>query len=170
MPKSSSVTPIDEHLKTEMAWFNVHLNGAKIQRENIVKEVESKEHFNYFFGHCQQGIYEVHHYEKITIKEVYPGIDWVFYSSQKSGMKYDFVVHPGADPSQINLLYEGQNPLTLLSDGSINIQTQLGSLKEEKPFTYEQDGNIEVESSYQLTTISNNQTLLKFDLAHYDST
>ena len=170
MPKSSSVTPIDEHLKTEMAWFNVHLNGAKIQRENIVKEVESKEHFNYFFGHCQHGIYEVHHYEKITIKEVYPGIDWVFYSSQKSGMKYDFVVHPGADPSQINLLYEGQNPLTLLSDGSINIQTQLGSLKEEKPFTYEQDGNIEVESSYQLTTISNNQTLLKFDLAHYDST
>jgi gliding motility-associated-like protein len=145
------------------------LEGAKIQRENIVKEAESNEHFNYFYGHCQQGIYEVHHYEKITIKEVYPGIDWVFYSSQKSGMKYDFVVHPGADPSQINLLYEGQNPLTLLSDGSINIQTQLGSLKEEKPFTYEQGGDIEIESNYQLTNISKNQTLLKFDLARYDS-
>ena len=169
MQKSSSVIPIAEQLKTEMAWFNVHLDGAKIQRENIVKEVESNEHYNYFHGHCPQGIVGVHQYDKITIKEVYPGIDWVFYSSQKSGMKYDFVVHPGADPSQINLLYEGQNPLKLLEDGSICIQTQLGSLKEEKPYTYEQDGDIEVESSYQLTTISNNQTLLKFDLARYDS-
>ena len=167
--KSNSLTPIAEQLKTEMAWFNVNLNGAKIQRKNIVKEAESKEHFNYFYGHCQQGIVGVHQYDKITIKEVYPGIDWVFYSSQSIGMKYDFVVHPGADPSQINLLYEGQNPLKLLEDGSICIQTQLGSLKEEKPYTYEQDGDIEVESSYQLTTISNNQTLLKFDLARYDS-
>jgi len=168
--KSNSLTPIAEQLKTEMAWFNVNLNGAKIQRKNIVKEAESKEHFNYFYGHCKQGIVGVHQYDKITIKEVYPGIDWVFYSSQTIGMKYDFVVHPGADPSQINLLYEGQNPLKLLEDGSICIQTQLGSLKEEKPFTYEQDGDIEVESSYKLTTISNNQTLLKFDLEHYDST
>ena len=73
-------------------------------------------------------------------------------------------MHPGADPSQINLLYDGQNPLTLLDDGSISIQTPLGSLKEEKPFTYEQEGDIEVKSSYQLTTISNNKTLLKFNL------
>jgi hypothetical protein len=84
-------------------------------------------------------------------------------------MKYDFVVHPGADPSQINLLYEGQNPLKLLDDVSISIQTPLGSLKEEKPFTYEQEGDIEIKSSYRLTKISNNKTLLKFNLTRYDS-
>jgi gliding motility-associated-like protein len=162
-------TSFHEQLKTEMAWFNVHLDGAKIQRENIIKEVESQEHFNYFYGHCPQGIVEVNQYDKITIREVYPGIDWVFYNSQTGGMKYDFVVHPGADPSQINLLYEGQNPLTLLDDGSISIQTPLGSLKEEKPFTYEQEGDIEIKSSYRLTKISNNKTLLKFNLTRYDS-
>ena len=162
-------TSFHEQLKTEMAWFNVHLDGATIKRENIVKEVGSNEHFNYFYGHCPQGIAEVHQYDKIIIKEVYPGIDWVFYNSQTGGMKYDFVVHPGADPSQINLLYEGQNPLQLLEDGSISMQTKLGSLIEEKPFTYEQDGDREVESNYHLTTVSNNQTLLKFNLARYDS-
>lgn len=162
-------TSFHEQLKTEMAWFNVHLDGAKIQRENIIKEVENQEHFNYFYGHCPQGIYEVHQYDKITIREVYPGIDWVFYNSQTGGMKYDFVVHPGANPAQINLVYEGKNPLTLLDDGSISIQTPLGSLKEEKPFTYEQEGDNEVKSSYKLTTISNNKTLLKFNLARYDS-
>ena len=167
-PSTPALTPFAERLKAKMAWVHVFLDGANISRENIIKEVESSEHYNYFYGQCQQGIYDVHQYHKITIKEVYPGIDWVFYNSQTSGMKYDFVVHPGADPSQIKLIYEGENPLTLLDDGSISIQTQLGSLKEEKPITYEQGGDLEVESSYQLTTISNHQTLLKFNLARYD--
>ena len=64
-------TSFHEQLKTEMAWFNVHLDGATIKRENIIKEVESQEHFNYFYGHCPQGIVEVHQYDKITIREVY---------------------------------------------------------------------------------------------------
>ena len=167
--ENNPATSFQKPLKTEMAWFNVHLEGATIQRENIIKEVESQEHFNYFFGHCQQGIVEVHQYDKITIREVYPGIDWVFYNSRTGGMKYDFVVHPGANPSQINLVYDGKDPLQLLEDGSISMQTQLGRLTEEKPFTYEQEADIEIKSSYQLTTISNNKTLLKFNLARYDS-
>ena len=112
-PSTPALTSFAERLKANMAWVHVFLDGANISRENIIKEVESSEHYNYFYGHCQQGIYDVHQYHKITIKEVYPGIDWVFYNSQTSGMKYDFVVHPGADPSQIKLIYEGENPLTL---------------------------------------------------------
>jgi gliding motility-associated-like protein len=165
----NSATSFREQLKTEMAWVHVNLAGATIKRENIIKETESSEHFNYFYAHCQQGVMEVHQYDKITLKDVYPGIDWVFYNSQTGGMKYDFVVHPGADPSQIQLIYEGKNPLTLLEDGGLSMQTPLGNLKEDKPYTYEQDGNREVNSNYRLTTISNNQTLLKFNLARYDS-
>ncbi|MFO0453046.1 MAG: SBBP repeat-containing protein, partial [Pseudomonadota bacterium] len=162
-------TSFREQLKTDMAWVHVNLDGATIKRENIIKAAESNEHFNYFYAHCQQGVMEVHQYDKITLKDVYPGIDWVFYNSQTGGMKYDFVVHPGADPSQIQLIYEGKNPLTLLEDGGLGMQTPLGNLKEDKPYTYEQDGNREVKSNYRLTTMSNNQTLLKFDLARYDT-
>ncbi|MFM7727131.1 MAG: SBBP repeat-containing protein [Flavobacteriales bacterium] len=159
---------IQDDVKTEMAWFNVNLSGGKIKRENIIKEGQSKEHFNYFYGHCPDGISGVNYYNKITIRDVYPGIDWIFYNSQNGGMKYDFVVHPGADASQINLVYEGKNPLQLLEDGNISMQTQLGSLSEEKPFTYEQDGEPEIKSNYRLTPISDSRTLLNFTLANYN--
>ena len=36
--------------KTEMAWINVNLKNASIKRENIIKEGQSSEHFNFFYG------------------------------------------------------------------------------------------------------------------------
>ena len=73
----------EEKPKAEMAWINVNLKGSTIKRENIIKEEQSAEHFNYFYGHCPEGIYDVYQYKKLTIKNVYPNIDWVFYNSQK---------------------------------------------------------------------------------------
>ncbi|MFO0478910.1 MAG: SBBP repeat-containing protein, partial [Bacteroidota bacterium] len=161
--------PEEEKIKMEMAWVNVNLEGANIQRSNIVKEGQSAEHFNYFYGHCPEGIYDVNQYDKITIKEVYPGIDWVLYNSDKKGMKYDFVLHPGADASQIKLIYEGDKPLKLNDDGSISIKTKLGTLTEAKPYTYEEGNPNEIESNYKLTAINKNKTLLEFNLANYNS-
>ncbi|MFO0356320.1 MAG: SBBP repeat-containing protein, partial [Sphingobacteriaceae bacterium] len=101
--------------------------------------------------------------------DVYPGIDWVFYNSEKTGMKYDFVVHPGADASQIKLIYEGDKPLKLQDDGSISIKTKLGTLTEAKPYTYEEGNTTEIESNYKLTTINKNKTLLEFNLANHNT-
>ncbi|MFO0357619.1 MAG: SBBP repeat-containing protein, partial [Sphingobacteriaceae bacterium] len=161
--------PEEENVKMEMAWVNVNLEGANIQRNNIIKEGQSTEHFNYFYSHCPNGIYDVYQYDKITIKDVYPGIDWVFYNSQKTGMKYDFVVHPGAEASQIKLIYEGEKPLKMEEDGSISIKTKLGTLTEAKPYTYEEGNNNEIQSNYKLTTINKNKTLLEFDLANHNT-
>ncbi|MFO0355306.1 MAG: SBBP repeat-containing protein, partial [Sphingobacteriaceae bacterium] len=106
---------------------------------------------------------------KITIRDVYPGIDWVFYNSQKTGMKYDFVVHAGADASKIKLWYEGDKPLKIEEDGSISIKTKLGTLTESKPYTYEENNNNEIESNYKLTAINKNKTLLEFNLANHNT-
>lgn len=45
----------------------------------------------------------VPHYQRIERKDVYPGIDVVFYF-KNSKLEYDFVVHPGADLKQIRLV------------------------------------------------------------------
>ena len=42
-------------------------------------------------------------YAKVKFKDVYPGIDMVYYGNQES-LEYDFVVKPGADPKIPNRL------------------------------------------------------------------
>ncbi|MFO0477359.1 MAG: SBBP repeat-containing protein, partial [Bacteroidota bacterium] len=110
------------------------------------------------------GIYDVYQYDKITIKDVYPGIDWVLYNSDKKGMKYDFVVHPGADASQIKLIYEGDKSLKLNDDGSLSQKTALGTLTENAPYSYIQENNTEVNSRYKLTKIYKHLSLVEFDI------
>jgi len=153
-----------EERSTEMAWLNVHLKGASIKPENIVKEGESSEHFNFFYGHCPDGIYGVKEYEKITIREVYPGIDWVFYNADKKGMKYDFVVHAGADPANIKLVYESEKPLTLNEKGIIEIVTPLGTFTEQAPYSYLDGNKDEVPSHYSARPIDAHHVEISFAL------
>jgi len=45
-------------------------------------------------------------YSRLRYKEVYPGIDLLFYGNQGK-LEYDFVVAPGADPGRIRLRVNG---------------------------------------------------------------
>jgi len=107
-----------------------------------------------------EGIVGVRAYEKITLKNVYPGIDWVIYSNEK-GIKYDFVVHPGADPSNIRIKYEGAVDLFLNRDGGITVKTPLGEIEEGKPVTF--SGNQEIESRFVLEN-----AIISFSISDYD--
>jgi len=92
---------------------DIELKGATINKENILKENPLQGHENYFYPTCPDGIYGVGAYEKITIKNVYSGIDWVLYRNKDKGFKYDFVVHPEADYQQIELIYKSKTPLNI---------------------------------------------------------
>ena len=153
-----------EKLKAEIAWINVNLKGANIKRENIIKVEQSAEHFNYFYGHCPEGIYDVYQYKKLTIKNVYPYIDWVFYNRQKDGMKYDFIVHPGANPNDIKLIYESEKPLDLDKNGNLQLKTKLGTLTENAPYSYLKETNTEVKCSFKTTPLNKHQVEVAFDI------
>jgi len=119
---------------------DMELVGATIRKENIVKELESEDRTDYYFSYCPAGIVNVHGYQKISIKNVYPGIDWVLYSKpgkDGKGIKYDFVVHPGADPSLIRLKYKWTDRPVLQSDGSVKISMPFGELMEGAPVCYQ---------------------------------
>ena len=45
-------------------------------------------------------------YKKVEYKNVYPGIDLVYYGNQGQ-LEYDLIVAPGADPSLIRLVFDG---------------------------------------------------------------
>src|SRR6185295_19220004 len=62
---------------------------------------------NYFIGKDRsKWRTNVPTYAKVHYRNVYPGIDLVYYGNQRQ-LEYDFVVAPGADPKKIVLSFKG---------------------------------------------------------------
>src|SRR5579872_7094837 len=53
-----------------------------------------------------QWLHDVPSWSRIRYREVYPGIDLVFYGNNRR-LEYDFQVAPGADPDHIRLEFSG---------------------------------------------------------------
>src|SRR6185436_13224026 len=124
------------------------------------------EQFNYFYPNCPEGIYNVRGFQKITIKEIYPGIDWVLYGSDKTEMKYDFIVHSGADPGQIKLVYESSKQLQLDKQGNIQIETPLGTLTEHSPVSYLKETRTPVASNFTASVVDKNNVAVSINVLH----
>ncbi len=104
------------------------------------------------------------HLHLSCIKDVYDGIDFRV-SSIGNNLKYDFIVKPGADPSQIKIEYAGVDGIEK-SDDELEIRTAVGSLTEQKPFSYQVNGDNKqtVPSEYRL-----NDNIVSFSFpADYD--
>ena len=68
---------------------------------------------NYFIGNDpEQWRTKIPTYKKVQYDNLYEGIDLVYYGNQGQ-LEYDLVVAPGADPSQIQLAFEGTDNLTV---------------------------------------------------------
>ncbi|MGD0222420.1 MAG: SBBP repeat-containing protein [Terriglobia bacterium] len=92
---------------------------------------------NYFIGNDpKKWRTNVPTYAQVTYQGVYPGIDLVYYGNQGE-LEYDFVVAPGADPSRIQLAFDGADQLT--QDGAGNLVAKLGGAKVHlrKPIVYQ---------------------------------
>ena len=149
--------------------LDMDLVGASILKENIIKESESKQgHYNYFYPHCPDGIYDVKGYGKITIKNIYKGIDWVIYTNKDNKehpLKYDFIIHPEADYKDIKIKYLNAQSLSLLNnDTKLKIQTIAGNLEEGNIYTYQKEKQ-EIYSTY----IYNKDSTISFNIASYNT-
>jgi gliding motility-associated-like protein len=79
-------------------------------------------------------------FKGITYKDVYPGIDVRYYSDGASNLKYDFIVHPGAEVNNIAMKYTGADKITV-KNKQLVISTSLGENKELSPYTYQVTDN-----------------------------
>lgn len=136
-----------------LSWERIEmlLKGAVIKKENILTEGISTDFSQYFLAHCPDGITDVHSFKKITIKEIYPGIDWVFYNSTDKGFKYDFIVHPKADPKQIEMIYSSLSPLVLNELGELEIKGETGTIHEQAPYSFIEETKNPIESHFKIT-------------------
>jgi len=81
----------------------------------------------------------VRNYRGVMYQDLYDGIDLVWRADDR-GLKYEFIVRPGADLAGIRVSYEGAEGLGLDDAGNLNVRTPVGNLRESAPYAYEEEG------------------------------
>ncbi|MES2479634.1 MAG: PKD domain-containing protein [Bacteroidota bacterium] len=117
-------------------------------------------YYNYFLGNdSSKWKSDIHPCLALDYSHIYTGIDMRL-SSEGNNVKYDFIVAPNADASQIKLKFEGVDKLSISRDGSLSIQTSVGVVKEMKPvvFQYINDQKVNVLCNYVL-----NKNIVSFE-------
>lgn len=110
-------------------------------------EGELPGYVNYYLPHCPDGITGIKEYSRIVYENVYDNVDLELFSSNGK-MKYNFIVRPGGNVSDIRMKYDGDSEASLTSDGSISVGTPLGRIEEVTPYTYSGDESNEVSSRF----------------------
>ncbi len=94
---------------------------------------------SYFRGRPEDWHMGVPTYSKIAYANLWPEIDLV-YSGTVNQLKYEFVVHPGADPSLIKLAYRGAESLGINKAGQLEVSTPAGGFRDDTPVAYQEIG------------------------------
>lgn len=93
---------------------------------------------NYFIGSDPaQWRTDIPQYAKVQYKDVYPGVDLVYYGKERL-LEYDFVVAPGVNPKVIKLAFEGAEKIFIDKNGNLILRTKNGDVRQHKPFVYQE--------------------------------
>lgn len=121
---------------------------------------------SYFVGNDpSRWVRSAKQYASLTWKDVYPGVDAVFYSNGRE-IEYDLVLASGADPSAIRLRFDAAAALD--SSGQITIDTPAGRLVQKRPHIYQNtpDGKVEIDGRFVAAATPNEFALA---LGAYDA-
>ncbi len=106
-------------------------------------------------------------YHKLVYKNLYQGIDVEYsFDDHISGFKYAVIVHPGADPSQVKMVYEKNRKLELDEEGNLEVHTSFGEITEKAPLSFYGDNKSSTVGSK--FTVKNGT--VAFILRNYDKT
>src|SRR5262245_42912139 len=106
-------------------------------------------------------------YARVRYREVYTGIDLVYYGAEDRRLEYDFVVAPGADPRAIRLGLDGVDRLQLDETGGLVLHSGATRLRFDAPFVYQStaEGRRRVAGAWRLA----GGNTVSFRLGHYDT-
>jgi gliding motility-associated-like protein len=123
-------------------------------------------YFSYTFK-SSDGTYhnknEIRGYEQIVYTNIVPGIDLKYSIHPSSGLKYALTVHPNADPSSFQLLFD--RDLALVNQ-ELTVETMFGTWVDHAPISfYEWADNAAIPSSFKLL----NERTMAFSVGEYDA-
>lgn len=147
--------------------IRMKLVGANLRPEiSGLEELPGK--FNYFIGNdSAKWATDVPLFSKIQYRDVYRGIDLVYYGNQRQ-LEYDFQVAPGANPRAIKIEFEGAERIKVDGeDGSLVLAVDRSEVRLKRPVIYQvlADGSRrEIEGGYIVSGKA-----VQFRVANFDS-
>jgi uncharacterized repeat protein (TIGR01451 family) len=132
-------------------WLHFSLQKANPHAE-ITAEDQLPGRANYLIGNDRNKWHtDVPLYGRVRYREIYPGIDLVYYGNQQR-IEHDFRLAPGADPHRIVLQVKGARRLRLEDSGDLLVETSLGAVRMRKPDVYQEVAGkrVEVAGAYQV--------------------
>ncbi|TXB64716.1 T9SS type B sorting domain-containing protein [Vicingus serpentipes] len=128
------VNPSKEDSIINLHAFNVTFVNSLVPKLTATKPLSTYE--NYYLGNDKnKWASNVKKYQEVEYRELYKGINLKFYQSNNT-LKYDFIIAPNKDVTQIKLKYKGAESTTI-KDGHLYIKTSVNTLIENKPFAYQ---------------------------------
>lgn len=90
-------------------------------------------------------------YQAVVYKDIYKDIDMKFYGNNRQ-LEYDIIVKPSANPSRVQLSYQGIEGLQVTEDGDLEISLKEGKVIQKKPYVYQEiDGKkIEIDGKFKI--------------------
>ena len=123
---------------------------------------------SYFVGNDPKKWHtDIPSYEAVRYKEIYPGVDVLFYGRQQS-LEYDFVIAPGADPSIIALNIDGARRVEVDSHGNLVMRVTGGKVALQRPVVYQEINGERHEIAGSYSIADDHQ--IRFLIARYDHT
>jgi hypothetical protein len=155
--------------KQEYENKNTSVQGhvVKMQLVNAENDVTSsgndkrEGYYNYFIGNDKSKWANfVHLYDNVELKGVYKNID-VKYYYDSGKLRYDYKAKPGADLAQIKFKFEGQDELSVNTNGELVIKTSIGEVTNGKLYAYQMDDGTKKEVACQFEQRSDGTVGLK---------
>jgi uncharacterized protein (TIGR03437 family) len=121
---------------------------------------------NYFIGaDSQRWRTNIANYARVKYRDVYPGVDLVYYGDQRS-LEYDLIVAPGANPESVKLAFDGAEKLEIDGQGDLVLRLPGGELRQRKPVIYQEIAGVRRTVSGRYARRGKNQ--IGFQVGRYD--
>ncbi|MDD2634648.1 MAG: hypothetical protein PHW82_04035, partial [Bacteroidales bacterium] len=143
----NAIDSIYKTLGREIQRIDIEFIGAS-ENCKILAGEKNVDYINYFLNK-RSNITNVGSYKSICYDNIYPNIDVVF-KQYEGGLKYDVVLHAGANIEDVKIKYNGANSLGIV-DGQVIVKTKFYDFVENIPEAYYNDNkNENAEVYYEL--------------------
>ncbi len=149
--------PVSAEQQITMQLIGANINPVLFGQDKIAGRL------NHIISDGKENTLQLNQYKSILYSNIYPGIDLLFKLQENGLLKYDFIVHPGADPKHIRIRWNGVENTLHQADGSLAHISRNQKIVENKPVTLTEDKK-QVFSSYKVDA----EGIVRFNIGEYD--